>query len=111
MPQPRRRRRQAAHVEKQPEAVTWWQRKDAERKEKRGHFGKPLTFDEPTANVNVNLHGKVNLGNYESADFGVSLTLPCRPTPKAVELAYRTARAFCEEKMEELVGQLRGGGA
>lgn len=104
-----RQRRPRPKIEKRGETLIWWQVQEGLRQEKRGHFGKPVTFEAPSANVNVNLHGKVNLGNYESADCGVSLTLPCRATPKAIELAFRTARAFCEEKMEELVGDLRGG--
>lgn len=104
MPRPKRT---SAHVQKQGELV-WWREYEGQRKEGRGHFGEVLSFDRPTANVNVNLRGKVNLGNYESAEAGVSLTLPCLPEPKAIERAYRAARAFCEEKMEQLIGQVRG---
>lgn len=102
-----RPRPDSSQVEKRAE-VSWWKEQDGKRKEKRGHFGVPLTFDSPTANLNVSLRGKVNLGNYESADFGVSLTLPCKNTPRAIELGFRTARAFVEEKMSELHAEVRG---
>ena len=56
----------------------------------------------------VTIGGRVtkNLGNYESVQISVSVTLPCAPTEAAVKDTQAKASSLVDERMETELGNL-----
>lgn len=65
-------------------------------------------FDRPVARVKRGYGLTLNLGNYESARFDVSIEVPCYL--EDVDLADQFARDWVEERCEAEVAEVRGGG-
>lgn len=63
------------------------------------------TFSTVPAQVGVNNRMTINLGDYESAQVGVSVTLPCYV--EEIEDAYAYASKFAEARMAEEVNDIR----
>lgn len=64
----------------------------------------PMVVDAkgPLANVGMSVKARINLGNYEHVDIGVSLYCPCSIEYASIEETYGTIRSWVEEKMQEL---------
>lgn len=76
----------------------------------RQKHGKVEKFEGPNAEVRVDLGATLNMGNYESLRLGVSLMLPCNPTPAAVEQAFAKAVKFTEAKLDKMIKANREAG-
>lgn len=59
-------------------------------------------FDEPPANVAVNLGLTRNLGNYESIKFSVSLSVPTANKPEEIEQAFAFAKEWVDAKVNQI---------
>ena len=70
--------------------------------------GPPLKFEGPNAEVRVDLGATLNMGNYEALRLGVSLLLPCDPSPAKVEEAFKRAVKFTEEKLDKMIQANKG---
>ena len=53
--------------------------------------------------AHVSVMGKItrNLGDFNSAQVSVGITLPCVATPEAIEKTYQTCTAWVEKKIEQ----------
>ena len=62
----------------------------------------------PTNGMKVTIEGShtVNLGNYESARIGVSLTIPC--SPENLEEAYSWGLDWCGKRIQKEVNSAKG---
>lgn len=60
-----------------------------------------LPLDKPLARVTVGMGRTINTGNYNSAKFDISVSLPC--TLDKLEETYQIAKQFCEKKGEEVL--------
>jgi hypothetical protein len=62
----------------------------------------------PTNGMKVTIEGShtVNLGNYESARIGVSLTIPC--SPENLEEAYAWGLDWCGKRIQKEVNSAKG---
>lgn len=65
-------------------------------------------FKGPVARVRRGYGLTMNLGNYESARFDVTLELPCYP--EDVDAADEFAKAWVEQRCEAEVAEVRGSG-
>jgi len=71
--------------------------------------GPVLKFEGPVAEVRVDLGATLNMGNYEALRLGVSLSLPCDPSPVKVEEAFKRAVKFTEDKLDKMIAANKGG--
>jgi hypothetical protein len=67
------------------------------------------TFESPPAHVSVSIGLTHNLGNYESAQTKVSVTLPCYPEEidEATDAAREKAEHYLGDLSEEINGSFR----
>jgi hypothetical protein len=63
-------------------------------------------FTTAPAEVAFEAGGTINLGNYESARFMVSIRVPCYR--EDVDAAFQTAKAWVEKRAEAEVNEIRG---
>lgn len=69
----------------------------------------PAVFTGPVATVTRGYGLTLNLGNYESARFDVSITMPCYP--EDVEHCDKWCAAWTQERAEKEIADVRGSGA
>lgn len=66
------------------------------------------TDDEPLAEVSVDLRRTINLGNYNSVQIGVGITVPAQFGK--VEKSYRAALEWVHKKLNEEVAKVSDAG-
>jgi len=79
-------------------------KKDGESKEKVTETSKEITTRLPVSDpAYVRVDGGItkNLGDYNSAKIGVSVSLPCLPDEKSIRECYAKASALVDEFMDE----------
>jgi hypothetical protein len=66
-------------------------------------------FETEPAKVRVGFGLTINLGNYESARLDVSVEVPCYK--EQVDDAYDKAKVWVEERVQQEVAEIKGGGS
>lgn len=66
-------------------------------------------FETQPAMVRVGFGLTINLGNYESARLDVSVEVPCYK--EQVDDAYQQAKDWVEERVQQEVAEIKGGGS
>lgn len=81
-----------------------------EAKEQVSHTHHLIADDLPEHPAYVRVDGglTVNLGNYESARIGVSISVPCHPTKRSIDQTYAAVSDMVSEKLEEESRRLDG---
>lgn len=70
---------------------------------KQMNVGPKLRFEGPHAEVRVDLGATINMANMEFLRLGVSLSLPCDPSPAKVEEAFNKAVKWTEAKLDKMI--------
>ena len=60
-----------------------------------------VSMSEPLARVTIGMGRTINTGNYSSAKFDISVSLPCKVSE--LEETYQKAKEFCEQKGEQIL--------
>jgi hypothetical protein len=67
------------------------------------------TMNKPgSAQLRVEGGRTINLGNYESARIGITVSVSCEQTVEGLEGAYDFATSWVSEKMEQAVKEVKG---
>lgn len=61
------------------------------------------------AQIEVHMSATINLGDYNSARVGASITLPSDPDMVAVNKTYDVAKEWVEKKVQALADEVQGG--
>lgn len=78
---------------------------DGSMEEKQHSLGS-IVSDTPLATVHVSLGMTKNLGNYESLKMTVGCTLPSFADESSLVSAYETAKAWCDEHLNQIVAEV-----
>jgi hypothetical protein len=89
----------------QGEGLTTIKSPDGSIEEAVEKIGKPQTFSGPTCEVGMESSFTMNLGNFQSARFGVSVKIPCAHTE--LDGVFTVAEAWVNAKMEELLAKAK----
>lgn len=87
----------------QPVATSTVQKPDETIQETQEPVGDPIIIDEPLANVGITVNYTKNLGNYESMKFGVSLHMPTKTAPDALDESFEFIKDWLDTKMKSLL--------
>lgn len=90
---------------KQMKAQVTKQLPDGSEQSKEETFGGEM-FEQPPANVAVNLGLTRNLGNYESIRFSVSLSVPCANIPADIEQSFAFAKEWVDAKVNSINAEI-----
>lgn len=66
-----------------------------------------VVYEGPTADIGCELSYTMNLGNFQSAKLGVSISAPSNLDPDSLDKTFEYLNKWCDAKLAHMIGEAK----